>query len=77
MNELDGKFCVLNRENTAGTLSDDMIMWEYECHRCKSTFKVPVPRGPSEEKQIKCPQCGSMDITRETIESMDPVFCGG
>ena len=75
--------CDLNKRkvtpNTGAddTSPDDIIMWEYECHQCQSKFKVPVPRGPAEEKQIRCTKCGSMDITRENIDDMQVVFCGG
>ena len=51
--------------------------WEYACHQCKITFKLPVPRGPSEEKTFKCPECGSMHIERLTaLVFQVPLYCG-
>ena len=70
--------CDRNAGKTTSTADiDDMIMWEYECHQCKSRFKVPVPRGPTEEKQMKCIICKSMNITREKLDNMEVAFCGG
>lgn len=40
--------------------------WEYKCHQCNTIFKLPVPSGPTEEEQIKCPACSSTDIERLT-----------
>ena len=41
-----------------------MLMWNYLCHNCRVQFKLPVPRGPREEKETKCAECGSRDIQR-------------
>lgn len=38
--------------------------WHYVCRRCKAEFTMPVPRGPSEEKNRACPKCKSADIER-------------
>jgi rRNA maturation endonuclease Nob1 len=52
-------------------------LWKYECHQCKTIFELPVPSGPTEEKQRKCPSCSSMDIARLTALALDmPVYCG-
>lgn len=51
--------------------------WEYKCHQCNTVFELPVPRGPAEEKQRKCPACGSMDIERLTALVVEPSpYCG-
>ena len=51
--------------------------WEYKCHQCTIVFKLPVPSGPTEEKQRKCPACGSMDIERLTALVVEPSpYCG-
>ena len=51
--------------------------WEYKCHQCTGVFKLPVPSGPTEEKQRKCPACGSMDIERLTALVVEPApYCG-
>jgi rRNA maturation endonuclease Nob1 len=53
------------------------ITWELTCHRCKSNFEVPAPCGPREEKELRCPACGSEYIERkETLAQADP-SCGG
>jgi len=40
------------------------MTWELTCRHCKSSFEVPVPRGPREEKELKCLNCGSKYIER-------------
>ena len=50
--------------------------WKYECPHCKNTFEMPVPSGPTEEKQRRCPSCGSMDIKRLTVLAIEPpLYC--
>jgi len=52
-------------------------MWEYTCNQCKTVFKLPVPNGPLEEKEIKCPECRSMHIERLTALAFElPPYCG-
>jgi len=41
-----------------------MLTWEYVCYQCKAQFELPVPRGPAEEKEAKCPKCGSVDVEK-------------
>ena len=58
-------------------LYDSPSLWKYECHQCKNTFEMPVPSGPTEEKQRKCPSCGSADIERLTVLVVEsPLYCG-
>jgi rRNA maturation endonuclease Nob1 len=53
------------------------LTWELTCRRCKSDFEVPVPSGPTEEKKLRCPECGSHAFERrETILIAAP-SCGG
>jgi rRNA maturation endonuclease Nob1 len=66
-----------NVDNINNTSVENILMWEYECHQCQLRFKVPVPHGPTEEKNIKCTGCGSTDITREKTYNMEMAFCGG
>jgi rRNA maturation endonuclease Nob1 len=53
------------------------LTWELTCRQCKASFEVPVPRGPREEKELKCTKCGSEYIER--IEASTPSVppCGG
>jgi len=53
------------------------MTWELTCRQCDSKFELPVPRGPREEKELKCPRCGSKQIER--IEALAPGApqCGG
>ncbi len=51
--------------------------WEYVCYQCKSYFQIPVPRGPAEEKETKCPECGSGDIERVDVGSHSVCPPGG
>jgi rRNA maturation endonuclease Nob1 len=53
------------------------VTWELNCHQCKSNFEVPVPFGPREERELKCPHCGSKDIERIEALSHDAPQCGG
>ncbi len=58
-------------------LYHSQLTWQYSCHQCQTTFELPVPSGPTEEKQRKCPVCKSMDIERLTVLVVDlPVYCG-
>ena len=53
------------------------LMWEYTCNRCKTPFKLPVPKDPSAEKAIKCPNCGSVGVERLTAIAFElPPYCG-
>jgi DNA-directed RNA polymerase subunit RPC12/RpoP len=50
--------------------------WQYSCPQCKATFELPVPSGPTEEQQRKCPTCGSGDIKRLTeLVTALPMYC--
>jgi rRNA maturation endonuclease Nob1 len=50
--------------------------WEYECHECHHKFEMPIPKSPTENKQRKCPVCGSGQIERVTIFDGLPLWCG-
>ena len=54
-----------------------MLTWEYLCHQCEAQFELPVPRGPKEERETKCPRCGSMDIERLDVFSISVCPPGG
>jgi hypothetical protein len=53
------------------------LTWELACRQCKASFEVPVPRGPTEEKELKCPICGSESIERIEASNPSPPPCGG
>jgi len=53
------------------------VTWEFTCHQCKSNFEVPAPFGPKEERELKCPHCGSKDIARIEALNQDAPQCGG
>jgi len=55
----------------------DELKWEFDCNQCKGKFEVPVPRGPTEEKAIKCPHCGSQDIANCSLGGLEVPVCGG
>ena len=51
-------------------------VWKYLCSRCKTTFELPVPSGPTEDKQRKCPTCKSMNLERLTVLVAEPpIYC--
>ena len=66
--ELTGSFCKLPSET---------LLWEYECCQCKTTFEKPPPRGPKEERETRCPGCGSMDLKRLNTGGLAETPCGG
>jgi len=51
-------------------------VWEYECQQCQNVFKLPVPRSPSQEKEVTCPECGGRHIHRLTPTGFVPLYCG-
>jgi DNA-directed RNA polymerase subunit RPC12/RpoP len=53
------------------------LLWKYDCHECKITFEKPPPRGPKEERETRCPGCGSMDIERLNTGGLAETPCGG
>ena len=53
------------------------LMWEFDCHSCKTKFETNVPRGPKEEREIKCPHCGSKEIERLNVGNLAETACGG
>ncbi|MFC1901832.1 hypothetical protein ACFLX3_02770 [Chloroflexota bacterium] len=63
-------------EPLGATLSETMHMWEYECKQCQNVFKLPIPAGPSQEKEIECPKCGGRYIHRLTTIGGEPLYCG-
>jgi len=50
--------------------------WEYQCQQCGTTFKSPIGSSPTEEKEKKCPECGSRHIKRLTAIIYDFPHCG-
>ena len=54
----------------------DNDTWEYECQECQQTFKMPIPRSPSESKSRTCPACRSSHLhVLNNMESL-PLYCG-
>ena len=70
--KLDGRSCSISPPTDA-----KMLTWEYACHQCEARFELPVPRGPKEEKETKCPRCGSMDLERLNVFSLSACPPGG
>jgi len=54
-----------------------MVTWELTCLQCKANFEVEAPFGPTEERELKCPHCGSKDIRRIEALNQDAPQCGG
>jgi len=54
-----------------------ILTWELTCRRCKSNFTVPVPSGPAEEKELKCPKCRSQQIERIEASAQGAPACSG
>ena len=51
--------------------------WEYVCHQCEALFELPAPRGPTEEKEARCLECGSKDIERLNVYNWEAQPCPG
>ena len=50
--------------------------WDYQCQQCKKSFKLPIPKSPTEEKSRKCIYCFSANIQRLTGTGTMPLYCG-
>ena len=57
-------------------LEDIPREWEYECQQCKHKFELPVPGNPSQERDIRCPDCTNRHIHRLTRTGFEPLYCG-
>jgi|YelNatPaOPRAMG01_1025707.scaffolds.fasta_scaffold61347_2 rRNA maturation endonuclease Nob1 len=53
------------------------LTWQMICNQCKYSFEIEIPKGPREEKQLRCPRCGSIYIQRAEASSTIPSQCGG
>lgn len=49
-------------ETIACSLEKAPSPWEYVCQQCGKRFRVKAPRGPTEEKEFRCPICESKNI---------------
>jgi DNA-directed RNA polymerase subunit RPC12/RpoP len=54
-----------------------IVTWQLACRQCRANFVVEVPFGPKEERELKCPDCGSKDIGRIEGLTQDAPQCGG
>jgi len=50
--------------------------WDYQCQQCKKTFKLPIPKSPTEEKSRKCIYCFSPQLNLLTCTGTMPLYCG-
>lgn len=65
-------------ESSNGLPEKNMTLrWEYQCATCQTKFSVEVPKGPTQEKSLRCPSCGSPDIVKTTVYRMNESACGG
>jgi predicted Zn finger-like uncharacterized protein len=55
----------------------EALQWEYVCESCHAQFSVDVPKGPAQERALKCPVCSSPDIRKVTAYRMAESGCGG
>lgn len=53
------------------------LTWWYLCHKCNEDFEIQVPKGPKEERAIRCPLCGGDDIERIRIYECEASMPGG
>ncbi|MGD9143453.1 MAG: hypothetical protein PVG61_06380 [Dehalococcoidia bacterium] len=51
--------------------------WQYKCLDCTQVFKLPAPRGPSDEKNRRCPNCDSPNIERINVVKSEACPPGG
>jgi Zn finger protein HypA/HybF involved in hydrogenase expression len=50
--------------------------WEYQCQECKTTFRLPIPKSPAEDKSRKCLSCNSEHLHLLTGAGALPLYCG-
>jgi len=50
--------------------------WEYQCQECKNTFKLPIPKSPTEDKSRRCLYCNSEHLHLLTGSKTLPLYCG-
>ena len=51
--------------------------WQYKCLDCNKKFKMPAPKGPSDEKNRGCPDCKSHNIKRINVIKSEACPPGG
>jgi DNA-directed RNA polymerase subunit RPC12/RpoP len=51
--------------------------WQYRCLDCEREFEMPAPKGPSEEKNRRCPACNSQNIERQNVVKSEACPPGG
>jgi DNA-directed RNA polymerase subunit RPC12/RpoP len=51
--------------------------WEYQCLDCGNEFKMQAAKGPSEEKNRRCPSCDSQNIERKNVVKSEACPPGG
>ncbi len=57
---------------------DIKLTWRFSCRDCKSEFEVEVPRGPREERELRCPSCEGQNIEKmEPASAQNGPSCGG
>lgn len=59
------------------SLSCNELLWEYECWLCGARFSVKVPKGPAEERALRCPHCAEGTIVKISAAQQTEAFCGG
>ncbi len=69
------KVCPLPQ--TLSPRSNDQLLWDYDCSQCGVRFSVEVPKGPTEERALRCPQCRSDHIVKLNDYNPSEAFCGG
>jgi Zn finger protein HypA/HybF involved in hydrogenase expression len=50
--------------------------WEYQCQECKTTFRLPIPKSPAEDKSRRCLACRSEHLHLLTGAGALPLYCG-
>jgi rRNA maturation endonuclease Nob1 len=65
-------------KNTKQEFNRDIrVMWDLTCRQCKVNFEVEAPFGPTQEREMKCPFCGSKEIGRRELLNEAAPQCGG
>lgn len=68
-----------NKPETSNGLPEKnmRLRWDYHCDSCQTNFSIEVPKGPTQEKALRCPSCGSPDIVKTTVYRMNESACSG
>lgn len=70
-----GAACKISLPVHAKTKENE-LQWEYDCLDCGLRFRIKVPKGPKDERAIKCPHCKSKNLNKLEVP-LNEATCPG